>query len=89
MKIDERWLHRPRPNRENTYRWDVIGGYVVSTIKFSASLSVANEAFYETLVYSCVEGKWDVDGTGVHSMTEAEADAAHVAACDRIRGRIV
>lgn len=65
--MTSRPLHRPRPNRENSHRWDEIGGYVVSTIKFSASLAVANDALYETLVYSIAEGKWDADGSGVQS----------------------
>lgn len=80
--------HRLKP-RDNSHRWDEIGGYGVSTIKFSASQAEANDALYETLAYSIATGKWDADGSGVQSLTEAEADAAHAAACDRIRERIV
>lgn len=78
-------IWRPSPNA-NSYRWDEIGGYVVSTIRFSDSIAEANGARYETLVYSIADGEWGNDG--VQSVTEDEAAAAHVAACDRLRGRI-
>lgn len=78
----------PSPNRQNNYRWDEIGGYIVSTIRFPESFAAATGAAYETLVYSCAAGAWDVDGEGVQTDTEAEANVAHDAACVRIRGRI-
>lgn len=87
MKVDTKERYRPRPN-QNSYRWDEIGAYVVSTIRYPAALAEANGAGFETLVYSMVDGMWDPDKSGVQSDTEAEAAAAHQAACDRIRGRI-
>jgi hypothetical protein len=84
--VDIRKRRRPSPN-DNSFRWDEIGGYIVSTVRFSDSISEANDgARYETLVYSIADGEWGSDG--VQSQTEDEAIVAHVAACDRIRGRI-
>ena len=87
LVVDARERRKPKPS-SNSYRWDEIGSYVVSTIRLSDFMAAAVDARYETLVYSCVEGAWDFDGSGVQSVTEAEANAAHVAACDRMRGRI-
>lgn len=88
MKIvDSQEKRRPSPNR-NSYRWDEIGGYVVSTIRLPEPFEEATGARYETLVYSLSDGEWGVDASGVQSDSEVEADAAHVAACNRIRGRI-
>lgn len=87
VRVDERERYKPSPNRDS-YRWDEIGGYVVSTIKLPSSIAAAVDALYETLVYSCSDGAWDADGSGVQSATQADADEAHEAACDRIRGRI-
>lgn len=78
---------RPRPN-QNSYRWDEIGGYIVSTIRYPAVVAEANGAGFETLVYSMVDGEWDPDKSAVQSDTEDQAAAAHQAACDRIRGKI-
>lgn len=87
MKVDTNDRHRPRPGK-NSYRWDEIGGYVVSTIRFPPLVAEANGANFETIVYSMTAGEWDYDRSGVHSNTEAEADAAHQAVCDQIRGKI-
>lgn len=84
MKVDAFEKYRPRPS-DNSYRWDEIGGYVVSTIKLPDSF-VVDDARYETLVYSIADGTWGTEG--VQSVTEGEADAAHAAACARVRGRI-
>ena len=87
LVIDARERRKPKPTA-NSYRWDEIGNYVVSTIRLSDTMAEAVNARYETLVYSCVEGAWDFDGSGEQSVTEAEADTAHAAVCDRMRGRI-
>ena len=84
--VDSQEKRSPSSNR-NSYRWDEIGGYVVSTIRLPEPFE-ATGARYETLVYSLSDGEWDVDGSGMQSDSEVEADAAHVAACNRIRGRI-
>jgi hypothetical protein len=78
----------PSPNRQNNFRWDEIGGYVVSTIRLPEEIAAASGAAYETLVYSRVSGAWDIDDDGVQTDTEAEANVAHDAACVRLRGRI-
>lgn len=87
LVVDARTRHKPKPTSAS-YRWDEIGNYVVSTVRLSDSIAEAVDARYETLVYSCVEGAWDFDGSGEQRVTEAEADTAHAAACDRMRGRI-
>jgi hypothetical protein len=88
LVVDARTRHKPKPTSAS-YRWDEIGNYIVSTVHFSDSIAAANEgAHFETLVYSLVEGAWDFDRSGEQSVTEAEAEAAHAAACDRMRGRI-
>lgn len=79
---------RRTQNPKNAYRWDEIGGYIVSTIRLPRSLAASTGTLYETLVYSRAEGAWDADGSGVQSATEVEANAVHDAACDRIRGKI-
>lgn len=85
--VDARKRHKPSPTR-NSYRWDEIGNYTVSTVRLSNSIAEAISARYETLVYSYVQGEWDFDGSGMQSATLAEADVAHAAACDRVKGRI-
>ena len=85
--VDDRAARKPTPTRDS-YRWDEIGNYVVSTVRLPAAMAEIVGARYETLVYSCVDGAWDFDDSNVQSVTEAEADAAHAAACDRTRGRI-
>jgi hypothetical protein len=87
LTVDAHKRHKPSPTR-NSYRWDEIGNYVVSTVRLSESIAEALSARYETLVYSLVEGRWDFDGSGMQSDTDTEADAAHAAACDRVKGRI-
>jgi hypothetical protein len=87
MKVDMRERHSPRPNR-NSYRWDEIGGYVVSTVRLPEAITAVSGVRYETLVYSVADGEWNVDGSDTQSVTDAEAAAAHDAACARIRGRI-
>jgi hypothetical protein len=87
LVVDASTRHKPKP-APNSYRWDEIGSYVVSTVRLSDSIAEAVDARYETLVYSCAEGAWDFDGSGVHSETQAKADDAHEALCNRVRGRI-
>lgn len=84
--VDDRARRKPKPS-SNSYRWDEIGNYVVSTIRLPESFA-HDDARFETLVYSFVDGAWDFDRSGVQSETEAEADIAHAGACDRMRGRI-
>lgn len=87
LVVDARERRKPTPN-PNSYRWDEIGNYVVSTVRLSDSIAEAVDARYETLVYSRVEGAWDFDGSCVQSETQAKADDAHEALCNRVRGRI-
>lgn len=87
MKIDDRVLRKPSPSR-NSHRWDEIGGYVVSTVRLPKVTAEFTGLYYETLVYSLVEGRWDADNQGVQSANEAEANEEHLAACARVRGRI-
>lgn len=88
LVVDARTRHMPKPTNAS-FRWDEIGNYIVSTVRFSDSVAEANEgARFETLVYSVVEGAWDFDRSGEQSVTEAEAEATHARACDRVRGRI-
>lgn len=84
-KVDEalREPRKPSPSR-NSYRWTEIDGYIVSTV----SLPESYEMQYETLVYSIVDGKWDSDGSSVQRVCKVAANAAHDAACARLRGRI-
>lgn len=87
MAIDvQDQLRRPRPG-PNSYRWDEIGPYIVSTIHLPALLRDVTGAAYETLI-SAVADRWDAIGDGVHTDTQARADDAHDAACERARARI-
>jgi hypothetical protein len=87
MDIDARTRRRPSPNR-NSYRWDEIGGYVISTIRLPDEYVKATGQRFETLIYSLAAGEWDVDGSGVQTTSESAADAAHAEACALIRARV-
>jgi hypothetical protein len=76
--------HRPSPN-DSSHRWDEIGNYIISTVRFCDSIAEANGARYETLTYSIVDGEWR---DGIQSETREQADVAHVAACALIRENI-
>jgi hypothetical protein len=87
MKVDVRTRRRPSRG-QNSYRWDEIGGYLVSTIRLSDAVAAVTGQRFETLVYSIAAGEWDVDDSGVQSPSESAADAAHAAACARITDRM-
>jgi hypothetical protein len=87
LHADVRTPHGLSPSR-NSYRWDEIGSYIVSTVRLPESFTATLAVRYETLVYSSIEGQWNFDASGVQSSTGDEADYAHAAACDRVMARI-
>lgn len=78
------------------YRKDRIGPYIVSTARFPDELAALIGARYETMVF-CLGGddartlhvdEWEADESAVQTTSTVDADAAHDAACERMRGRI-
>lgn len=76
-----------------SYRRDRIGPYIVSTARFHDELAAVIGARYETMVFRLAEdgaftGEWEPDESAVQTTSTVDADAAHDAACERMRGRI-